>query len=322
MLSCRVLMAARRRIDWSVILGPEAEAPNWGDHRATSEFISLLRAFDDLFLIEDTEAMLKRAVELALAPVGLVRAGLYLYDAPVDLMLGTWGTNLRGEVVDEHHAMFEAGANGQRVFERAASGDALWTVVENCPIIDQSEHDTKIVGKGWVVCTPIRSARAPLGMLYNDAGLTSAEVDPKKQAHAAILCSLVGSLLETAWHAHRLTKLPNVTAKHPVVGKVVRMLAHDPTLGGKDMAAKVDISLSRLARLFKSEMGQSLVDYRNGLRLERFLKLVDSGGANLLEAALAAGFGSYAQFHRVFCGAYKRTPREYLSRRGHRNRQK
>jgi transcriptional regulator GlxA family with amidase domain len=101
-----------------------------------------------------------------------------------------------------------------------------------------------------------------------------------------------------------------------MVGKIVRMLARDPSLGGKTMATKLSISLSRLARLFKTEMGLSLVEYRNQLRLERFLVLVDSGGGNLLEAALAAGFGSYAQFHRVFCGVYTKTPREYLTLRG------
>ena len=43
--------------------------------------------------------------------------------------------------------------------------------------------------------------------------------------------------------------------------------------------------------------------------------LVDSGGENLLEAALSAGFGSYAQFHRVFRTWRSTTPREYLQER-------
>ncbi len=109
-----------------------------------------------------------------------------------------------------------------------------------------------------------------------------------------------------------------------MVVRIVRMLARDPSLGGNDMAKTLGISLSRLARLFKTEMGLSLVDYRNQLRLERFMTLVDAGGGNLLEAALAAGFGSYAQFHRVFSAIYKKTPREYLqprSQSGKRRRQ-
>jgi len=83
-------------------------------------------------------------------------------------------------------------------------------------------------------------------------------------------------------------------------------------MGGKQIAARLDISLSRLARVFKAQLGMSLVEYRNRLRLERFSVLMDQGRTNLLGAALAAGFGSYAQFHRVFRALRKTSPRNYL----------
>ena len=75
------------------------------------------------------------------------------------------------------------------------------------------------------------------------------------------------------------------------------------------------MSLGRLARVFKAEMGMSLVEYRNRLRLDRFTALLDTGHRNLLEAALAAGFGSYAQFHRVFRALRHVTPSDYRRRR-------
>ena len=62
-------------------------------------------------------------------------------------------------------------------------------------------------------------------------------------------------------------------------------------------------------------MGVSLVEYRNRLRVERFFASVDRGGSNLQEAAQEAGFGSYAQFHRVFRKLLGTTPREYLTGR-------
>ncbi|MBA3709824.1 MAG: helix-turn-helix domain-containing protein, partial [Planctomycetes bacterium] len=60
------------------------------------------------------------------------------------------------------------------------------------------------------------------------------------------------------------------------------------------------LSASRLSRLFKQQIGLALVDYRNRLRIERFLAAPRMPEASLLDAALAAGFGSYPQFHRVF----------------------
>jgi transcriptional regulator GlxA family with amidase domain len=90
------------------------------------------------------------------------------------------------------------------------------------------------------------------------------------------------------------------------------MLAADPSLTGKEIAASLAVGISQLVRWFKADLRMPLVEYRNRLRLERFQVLVDAGEANLLEAARASGFGSYAQFHRVFRTVYGAAPREYL----------
>jgi AraC-like DNA-binding protein len=60
------------------------------------------------------------------------------------------------------------------------------------------------------------------------------------------------------------------------------------------------------------EMGISLVDYRNRLRMDRFLSQVEEapedGTDTLLRAALDAGFGSYTQFYRVHKKLLGRAP--------------
>ncbi len=304
-------MPRRRRIDWSVILHKDDPIPVWGGNEAPSDTIDLLLACGDLLTLNDRDALLKRSVEIVLHTVGLVRAGAYLLDEELDLMLGSWGTDMRRKVVDEHHAMFKLGEPGRRVFNRALSGEAHWTIVENVPIIINDVNETKIIGHGWAVCTPIRSARTPIGMLYNDAALTGEPVDPRKQERGAIVCTLLGLRLEALRGSAKATFGPS--GRHPAVATALRMLTSDPTLGGNVIAKKLGVSLSRFARVFKSDMGISLVDYRNQLRLDRFLGLVDKGGSNLLEAALAAGFGSYSQFHRVFRALRGTTPRTYFS---------
>ena len=94
-----------------------------------------------------------------------------------------------------------------------------------------------------------------------------------------------------------------------------RVLAGEPGLGGADVAARLKVSLGRLAHVFKGELGISMIDYRNRLRLTRFTILLDNGRRNLQEAALAAGVGSYSQFHRVLRAQRHVTPREYLRQR-------
>jgi AraC-like DNA-binding protein len=280
-----------------------------------AELASILLAFDELLSLEDSDAILRRAVEVAREKLGLRRVGLFLLDGPRKVMLGTWGTNLAGETVDEHRVMYDVGENDNEVFRRARDG-VHFTVIENCPIVEQLETTTRVVGRGWVVCTPIRSARADIGMLFNDAGLHDEPVDEAKQTRTAIFCSLLGTILDLTHEPERRQPGPLAASSHPMVVHALRLLAKDPSLTGKHLALKLGISLSRLARVFKSDTGLSLVEYRNRLRLERFQVLVDGGGENLLEAALAAGFGSYAQFHRVFRALRGATPREYLRRRG------
>jgi AraC-like DNA-binding protein len=210
--------------------------------------------------------------------------------------------------------MFQLDEPGRRIFLRAMSGEAQWTVAENCPIIVNTQTETRVVGQGWVVCTPIRGTRGPIGMLYSDAGLTDAVVEPERQAKAAVLCTVLGLRLESLRGSGKVTYGPST--RHPAVAAAVHMLTDDPSLRGVDIAKKIGVSLSRFARVFKSDMGMSLVDFRNQLRLERFLSLVDAGGGNLLEAAYAAGFGSYSQFHRVFRALRGASPRDYFSGSG------
>lgn len=299
-----------------MILGPDAPTPTILPSPAQAELTAILSACDEILRLDDVDTILRRTVEIARERIGLDRVGLFLLDEQRRLMLGTWGTDLEGNTVDERHVMYALGDSDREVFRRAAREGIHYTIFENCPIVVQLPNETRVVGRGWVACTPIRSARANLGMLFNDAGPNGPPADEAKQARAAILCSVLGTILDpTHGRAGRLAQ-PPATTRHPVVPRALRLIAKDPSLTANDIAPQLDISPSRLARVFKAEMGVSLVDYRNRLRLERFQVLVDRGGENLLEAALAAGFGSYAQFHRVFRALCGTTPREYLRSRG------
>ncbi|HEX6277877.1 MAG TPA: helix-turn-helix domain-containing protein [Polyangiaceae bacterium] len=309
-----MIVASRRRVDWPVILGGDVPKPAIIGAPRDDELSAVLSAFDELLIFDDQDAMLRRAVELARERIGLVRAGVFLYDERKRAMLGTWGMDLSGRIVDEHRVMYEVGANDLEVFRRAAVEGIHYTVFDNCPIVEQLEHETRVLGRGWVACTPIRSARANFGMLFNDAAGSDAPVDETKQARTAVLCSLLGTILDFARpEPERASRSPS--ERHPSIVEAVGLLAKDPSLSGTTLAERLELSLSRLARLFKRETGVSLVEYRNRIRLERFQMLVDTGGENLLEAALASGFGSYAQFHRVFRAWRGTTPREYLQAR-------
>src|SRR6185295_1025724 len=298
-------------------MGAQIPVPKVVNQTVHGKLASLLSAFDEILPLDEPDAILRRAVELALERIGLRKVGIFLLDRQRNAMLGTWGTDIGGTIVDEHHIMYDVSDTDREAFRRAEEEGAHFTVFDNCPIVEHHQGETRVVGRGWVACTPIRSTRAPIGMMFNDAALSGEPVDEAKQAHAAILCSLLGTILDPVRGS--LAQGEPTREESPsrrLVSATVAMLAKDPAMGGKQMAARLDLSLSRLARVFKAEMGMSLVEYRNRLRLDRFAVLLDRGRTNLLEAALAAGFGSYAQFHRVFRALRHMTPREYLQSRG------
>jgi AraC-like DNA-binding protein len=97
---------------------------------------------------------------------------------------------------------------------------------------------------------------------------------------------------------------------HPAVETVARMLQADPDAGDlATLARAASLSPSHLSRIFKEQTGVSIGRFRNQQRLQRFLRLYGTGRrTTALAAALEAGFGSYAQFHRVFREQTGRSP--------------
>jgi AraC-like DNA-binding protein len=119
-------------------------------------------------------------------------------------------------------------------------------------------------------------------------------------------------LLSAATEHQKVTDSSELTDVHPAVEKAAHILRTQPETGSMQQLAKVcGASASWLSRLFRQQVGVSLVGYRNQSRIERFFELYGEGrGRNLTQAAQEAGFGSYAQFHRVFKEALGYSPAE------------
>lgn len=109
-------------------------------------------------------------------------------------------------------------------------------------------------------------------------------------------------LLVSAWAEHCQATSLDEGVLHPIVERAVRTLKETPTLNSMETLARMcGASSSWLSRLFRQQMGVSLVDFRNRHRIERFFELYrEKPQQNIMDLASVAGFGSYAQFHRVF----------------------
>jgi AraC-like DNA-binding protein len=148
------------------------------------------------------------------------------------------------------------------------------------------------------------SAARRLGALFKEVRAAELRDDVLANTGLAYLVTL-------AWRLFLDTDdIVEGTDLHPGVEKVARLLRADPEAGDLAvLAQKAGLSPSHLSRLFKAQTGASITRFRNQQRLERFLRVYGRGRrTTALAAALEAGFGSYAQFHRVFRDQTGRSP--------------
>jgi AraC-like DNA-binding protein len=124
-------------------------------------------------------------------------------------------------------------------------------------------------------------------------------------------------LLLLGWRSrHTGSVLGSVVALHPKVRLALKLLSEGREEDLERLAEACGVSGAFLSRTFNRQIGVRLSDYRNSLRLTRFWEEYRRGeDKSLLDAAYSAGFGSYAQFYRVFAKAYGRGPRECVAGR-------
>lgn len=116
----------------------------------------------------------------------------------------------------------------------------------------------------------------------------------------APLADLFHSVRARAARTHVLSRL------------TLQQVSLDPGISGAQLGSALRTQPSALSRHFHDDMGVRLVEYRARTRLIAFIGLVDQGHA-LSRAALDAGFGSYAQCHRVFSATLGCSPRHYFN---------
>ncbi len=169
----------------------------------------------------------------------------------------------------------------------------------------------RVANPGEIFCRQVDARRVELlNPVYQDAA-NGEGVDAKNAA--------LGYALVASWEAYQFSSEPPPRVDvHPAVARAAWLISEaDDALTLDDLARKAGLSPARLSRLFKQQTGTSLTAFRQRKCLERFLRLYGRGARyTLLQAALEAGFGSYAQFHRVFHAMMRMSPAAYRQNLG------
>jgi PAS domain S-box-containing protein len=156
--------------------------------RVRSESLQAIPAIaDELASCPDLDSVYRRVVEFAREKLGAERCALYLVED--GLGRGTYGTDMQGETADEHHITF---AIGEEWYERLfGDGQPLWGMATRAAGGEAAKGDI-----GWNTYSLVQSTGGPIGMLFADAAISGAPLDPSHQEVVCLYCSLVGSLIE------------------------------------------------------------------------------------------------------------------------------
>ncbi len=81
-----------------------------------------------------------------------------------------------------------------------------------------------------------------------------------------------------------------------------------------DVARASHLSVSRLAHLFKEQMGITIIDYLTNVRIERAKQLLLATDQNCTEVCFEIGYNNQSYFTRTFKGLVGMTPRQFKVR--------
>ncbi len=111
-------------------------------------------------------------------------------------------------------------------------------------------------------------------------------------------------------------KHKNDSAESRLVGRARRMIRDrlgDPRLSVASLAQAIPCSADYLSHHFKQSSGQSLVDYIQGLRMQRAADFLRNSELSSKEVAWACGYANQSYFIRLFRERYGSSPLEYRS---------
>jgi len=89
---------------------------------------------------------------------------------------------------------------------------------------------------------------------------------------------------------------------------------YDKPISLAEIARASHLSVSRLAHIFKEQMGITIIDYLTSVRIERAKQLLLATGQNCTEICFEVGYNNQSYFTRTFKGLVGMTPRQFRAK--------
>ncbi len=158
------------------------------------QFQTYLKALHEITLeltsIDELDVFYQRAVALGLERLGFERLGLLLYDAERSLVLGTYGTDINGRLVAEHHIQLDA-ARLTGILKRTLKSTERFFFNAHAPLVGNSGP----INFGWNAVAVLWNGKQSLGWLSVDNGIYHKPVSKPLLDILALYSLTLGTLL-------------------------------------------------------------------------------------------------------------------------------
>jgi PAS domain S-box-containing protein len=144
----------------------------------------------ELSSIHDLDTFYKRAVELGLEAFGFERLGFLLYEPENSLAIGTYGTDIKGKLLAEHHLRFDP-ATLTGILERAMQREEHFVFDPDTELYS----NMKVFGRGSNAAAVLWNGRDKLGWLAIDNGVEHQAISQAQLEILALYALSLGSLL-------------------------------------------------------------------------------------------------------------------------------
>lgn len=135
------------------------------------------------------------------------------------------------------------------------------------------------------------------------------DVISQLQIKAGIL-QLIGILMEAGLMCQSSrTESQKITAIKTVLSYITDH--YHEKLYVQDLAAQVNMNEQYFCRFFKRSIGKTPIDYINDYRLNKVIRLLETGDAPVTEISLECGFNNMGNFQRLFKRKTGITPLQY-----------
>lgn len=129
------------------------------------------------------------------------------------------------------------------------------------------------------------------------------------QIKAGIL-QLIGILMEAGlMHQSPRSESQKITAIKTVLSYITEH--YQEKLYVPDLASQVNMNEQYFCRFFKRSIGKTPIDYINDYRLNKVIRLLETGDAPVTEICLECGFNNMGNFQRLFKRKTGTTPLQY-----------